>query len=43
MWIKAIHEYPHLGQDTNSAIKYYHGFMKQRQALIKILFKVKTL
>ena len=39
MWIKAIREYPHAGQYTNSAIESYHGFMKQRQALSKKTLK----
>ena len=41
MWIKATREYPHAGQDTNSAIESYHGHMKQRQTLSKKILKPK--
>ena len=35
--------YPHAGQDIDSAIESYHGFMKQRQELSMKILKPKIL
>lgn len=43
MWSKAIREYPHIRQDTNSNIESYHDFMKQRQELSMKTLKPKRL